>query len=328
MTTSPWLSILIPAYNVETFISDTIESVLRQQQENIEILVVDDGSTDTTKNIVKKLAATAAVPIRLIEHTNTKGVSAARNTLVNEAKGEYLWFLDSDDVMHEGVIKELKAIVTAHNPDLVMCNFSVLRKRSTLKHRLRGENNVATFNGLPYALCSDPLKLFSGLFEKRNLHLWSKISKRNLWSEDLRFPEGKIMEDVTVTPQLFLRVKTYYYHPKPWIKYRQREGSILATRSQKKIDDTSLALTGILAMWLKKYPALPKSARFAFSYFCIHLHICVVRDMRILHKNPAIDLTLYRQRFFNNIQWGKPALYFEYIKRGWFFRLTRFIREH
>lgn len=328
MTITPWLSILIPAYNVEEFIAECINSVLSQSQENIEILVVDDCSTDKTKEIVQTLARSSATPIRLFEQPGNQGVSAARNILLDEAQGEYLWFLDSDDVMHNGAIAELKTIITKNSPDLVMCNFSVLRERSTFKHKLRGELNVATFNGVKEKLQTDPLKLFEGLFATRNLHLWSKISKRSLWGSDLRCPAAQIMEDVTVTPKLFLRVHSYYYHSKPWIKYRQREGSILGTRSQKKIDDTSIALTGILDLWLKKHPELSKRARFAFSYFCIHLHICVVRDMRLLHKDPNVNLNLYRHRFFNNIQWGKPALYTEYIKRGWIFRLARFIREH
>ena len=328
MTITPWLSILIPAYNIEEFIAECIKSVLNQSQANIEIIVVDDCSTDKTNEIVQTLAKGTKTPIRLFKQVQTQGVSAARNKLLDEAEGDYLWFIDSDDVMHDGAIAELKTIITKHNPDLVMCNFSVLRKRSTLKHKLRGELNVATFNGAQEKLQTNPLELFEGLFEKRNLHLWSKISKRSLWGTDLRCPPGQIMEDVTVTPQLFLRVHSYYYHPKPWIKYRQRDGSILATRSQKKIDDTSIALTGIMYLWLKKHPTLSKSARFAFSYFCIHLHICVVRDMRILHKDPNVDLSLYRQRFFDNIQWEKAALYTEYVKRGWFLRLARFIREH
>ncbi|HCS65652.1 MAG TPA: glycosyl transferase family 2, partial [Cellvibrio sp.] len=244
------------------------------------------------------------------------------------ARGDYVWFLDSDDALHPGALAELQQITRQYLPDLVLCDFRVWREQQRWKHLWRGENHTATFAGTKRKLLTDPLTLFEGIYKERNLHIWSKISKRSLWGTDLRFPEGRVMEDMVITPRLALRVQTYFYQPSVWVAYRQREGSILSSSSQKKIDDMSIACAGVLDLWLKHYPQLSCRARFYFSYFCVKTHICVARDMRSLLKNPSPDLSVYRARFFEHIGWGKRELFREYLKRGWFLRLKRFVQEH
>ena len=324
----PWLSILIPVYNVEAYLRECLESVMTQVMPGVEIVALDDCSTDNSHQLLQDFAEDAIVPITILRHDHNRGLSAARNTLLNNARGDYVWFLDSDDALHPGAIAELHQIVRRYSPDLVMCDFRVWREQQRWKHVWRGENHTATFAGAKQKLRTDPLKLFEGIYKARNLHIWSKISKRSLWGDDLRFPEGRVMEDMVITPRLALRVHTYFYQPSVWVAYRQREGSILSSTNQKKIDDMSIACTGILELWSKKYPQLSSRARFYFSYFCVKTHICVARDMRSLHKNYQPDLDLYRARLFSHIGWGKTRLFMEYLKRGWLLRLRRFIREY
>jgi len=324
----PWLSILIPVYNVEAYLRECLESVVLQILPGVEIIALDDCSTDSSHQLLQEFAEDSIVPISILRHNHNRGLSAARNTLLDNARGDYVWFLDSDDALHSGAIAELQQIVRRYALDLVMCDFRVWREQQRWKHVWRGENHTATFSGAKQKLLTDPLKLFEGIYKERNLHIWSKISKRSLWGTDLRFPEGRVMEDMVVTPRLALRVKTYFYQPSVWVAYRQREGSILSSANQKKIDDMSIACAGVLALWLKHYPQLSRRARFYFSYFCVKTHICVARDMRSLHKNASPDLSLYRARFFAHIGWSKRELFGEYLKRGWLLRLRRFVQEH
>ncbi|WP_331352092.1 glycosyltransferase family 2 protein [Cellvibrio sp. UBA7671] len=327
-TPKPWLSILIPVYNVEAYLRECLESVVQQIAPGVEIIVLDDCSTDSSHQLLKEFAEDSIVPITILRHEYNRGLSAARNTLLDNARGDYVWFLDSDDALHPGAIAELQQITRQYLPDLVLCDFRVWREQQRWKHLWRGENHTATFAGSKQKLLTDPLKLFEGIYKERNLHIWSKISKRSLWGSDLRFPEGRVMEDMVVTPRLALRVQTYFYQPSVWVAYRQREGSILSSSNQKKIDDMSIACAGVLELWLKHYPQLSRRARFYFSYFCVKTHICVARDMRSLHKNPSPDLSVYRARFFDHIGWGKRELFTEYIKRGWLLRLKRFVQEY
>lgn len=324
----PWLSILIPVYNVEAYLHECLESVVLQILPGVEIITLDDCSTDRSHRLLQEFAEDSLVPITILRHDQNRGLSAARNTLLDNARGDYVWFVDSDDALHPGALAGLQRVTRQYLPDLVLCDFRVWREQQRWKHLWRGENHTATFAGPKQKLLTDPLKLFEGIYKERNLHIWSKISKRSLWGADLRFPEGRVMEDMVVTPRLALRVQTYFYQPSVWVAYRQREGSILASSSQKKIDDMSIACAGVLTLWLKHYPQLSRRARFYFSYFCVKTHICVARDIRYLYNNPTPDLSVYRARFFEHIGWGKRELFREYLKRGWFLRLKRFVQEH
>jgi len=325
---TPWLSILLPIYNVEDYLTDCLDSIARQYQPGIEIIALDDCSTDKSAVYLRQWADSHSIPLKILYHTQNRGLSAARNTLLGEARGDYLWFIDSDDALEQDAINQLRYIVERHQPDLVMCDFRVWREQQRFKHVWRGENHLHSFSGAEKTLLQDPLALFEGIYRKGHLHIWSKISKRSLWGDDLRFPEGRVMEDMVITPQLLLRVKSYFYMPEVWIAYRQRAGSILATRNQKRIDDMAIACRGVLPVWLATHPQLSARARFYFSYFCVKVHMGVARDMRRLHKNPNIDLTHYRQQLFENIGWDKTDLYWQYLKRGWFLRLKRFTNEY
>lgn len=233
MNSGFWLSILIPVYNVEAYLIECLTSVTTQINSKIEIIALDDCSTDNSLNLLKNFAAKTS--IKIMQHETNQGLSAARNSMLDVAQGTYIWFLDSDDIMEPNAINQLKAIADNCSPDLVMCDFRVLRDQQRLKHKLRGENHRASFVGKKNKLTSNPAELFYGLYKKGELHSWSKISKRALWGNNLCFPVGRYMEDMVTTPRLALRVETFFYCPNVWVAYRQRQGSILATPSAKKL---------------------------------------------------------------------------------------------
>lgn len=327
-TSTCWLSILIPVYNVEAYVQECLESVLVQMRPGIEIILLDDCSTDNSLGVLQTVIDGSHTNITVLRHEYNRGLSAARNTLLDNAQGDYVWFLDSDDALHPGSLLELQQITRHYWPDLILCDFRVWREQQRWKHLWRGENHTATFAGPQQQLLTNPLQLFKGIYQKRNLHIWSKISKRSLWADDLRFPEGRVMEDMVITPRLALRVQTYFYQPRVWVAYRQREGSILSSSNLQKIDDMSIACADVLRLWLTKYPQLSRQARFYFTYFCVKTHICVANDLRSLNNNSKPELTLYRTRFFNHIGCNKRQLVWEYLRRGWFLRLKRFLRDH
>jgi glycosyltransferase involved in cell wall biosynthesis len=334
---TPWLSILIPVYNVEAYLTECLESVCSQAQllptdAVIEIIALDDCSSDSSLTALKEFAAQSSTPIKILQHEHNQGLSAARNSMLDAAQGTYVWFLDSDDVMEPDAIQQLRSIVDQHNPDLVMCDFRVLREQPRLKHKWRGENHRTAFIGTPNKLLDNPIELFYGLYKKGELHAWSKISKRVLWGDDLRFPVGRYMEDMATTPRLALRAKTFFYCPEVWVAYRQRQGSILATPSIKKIADAAIGSDGVLALWLEKYPHVSSKAHLAFSHYCARTHYVVMRDLQRLKPINRQEYTHqkqhYRQQLFNNIHWNKNELCWQYCKRGLLSRLLRFLVKH
>ena len=329
MNSGVWLSILIPVYNVEDYVHECLLSVLSQADQRIEIIALDDCSTDNSLAVLTELARQSAVPIKIMQHQKNLGLSAARNSMLNIAQGSYVWFLDSDDLMEADAINQLKVIVDAHSPDLVMCDFRVLREHQRLKHKLRGENHRVSFVGEANKLLHDPAALFYGLYKKGELHAWSKISKRALWNEDLRFPTGRYMEDMVTTPRLALRANSFFYCPQVWVAYRQRQGSILATPSAKKIDDSAVGCAGVLELWLQKHPQLSEKIRLAFSHYCARTHYVVMRDLQRIKPTEYVQhKENYRQQLFSNIHWDKFELCWQYGKRGLFSRLLRFLAKY
>ena len=234
MTNAPWLSLLLPVYNVEPYLRQCVESIASQADEGVEIILVEDVSTDGSKALLLALQDELKGRLRLLQHGSNSGLSAARNTMLEAATGDYVWFFDSDDVLAPGALADLKSVIARDRPDLVMCDFMVLRERIQLKHRLRGELHRRTFQGPSDATLTDRSGLIHGLLEAGQLHAWSKISRRSLWGEDLRFPTGKYFEDQVVMPRLALRADSYRYVPRVWVAYRQRaEASWRRLRSRR-----------------------------------------------------------------------------------------------
>jgi glycosyltransferase involved in cell wall biosynthesis len=318
----PWLSILIPVYNVEPYLQDCLNSVYSQHDTGIEVICVEDCSTDNSLIILQEFAQKN--PLKIIQHSHNSGLSQSRNTLIEAATGEYLWFLDSDDAISAGSISKLKKIVAQHHPDIVFCDFFLWREKPNLRHKLRGEGHRKTLAAQPNVLHADADLLFKALYTYGRLHIWSKISKRALWQNGLRFPVGRLMEDMVVTPRLLLQAKTFYYVDETWIAYRQRKGSILATWNPAKFDDTSWANSGVLDLWLAKYPQLSADARFAFSNFCAKSFISVSRHLRKTKVDTRAVRRQHQQAFCENSHTSPQTLKYQYFKRGRFYAYYRF----
>ena len=248
-----WLSILVPVYNVLPYLEECLQSVMDQADAGVQVLVLDDCSTDGSWALMQQLDQRWPGRLQLMQHERNAGLSAARNTMIDAATGDYLWFLDSDDKLLPGAIAGLSAIVKQHAPDAVLCDFSVWREAPRLKHRLRGEAHRHSFQGPTLQRSQDRGALLAGLLRTGQLHAWSKISRRSLWDAGLRFPAGRYFEDMMTMPQMALRCSSFYYHPQPWVAYRQRANSILASMTPAKAADQSAALWP-LAGWVLHLP--------------------------------------------------------------------------
>jgi len=258
----PWLSILIPVYNVAPYLRECLDSVLSQAAPDVEILLVDDGSTDGSARICAEIRERHA-GVRLLCHERNRGLSAARNTLLEAAAGRYVWFVDSDDRMLPGALATLRAILTAQEPDMVLCDY---RERARVRSGFAGAANV---------LGRGREALVHGVFASRRTYSWSRIVRRELWGADLRFPVGRCFEDIATTPWLCLRAASYYYSPEPWIDYRVRDDSIMAAAvryrrsfDRRMNDDLAAALGGFRAAAAAVLPRMAAPTRLAIAEFC------------------------------------------------------------
>lgn len=117
----PLVSIIIPAYNAETRIADTLACVIAQDYPNIEIVVVNDCSTDRSAEIARYALERGGRPFKFIEHTTNRGVSAARNTGIEASSGELLCFVDADDIAEQSYISQLQTCITENGADIALC---------------------------------------------------------------------------------------------------------------------------------------------------------------------------------------------------------------
>ncbi|WP_343640231.1 glycosyltransferase family 2 protein [Roseateles sp.] len=322
---APWLSVLIPVHNVKDYLRECLASVIAQAGAGVEVLMVDDCSTDGSDALVRELVAEhAAGPVRVqgLFHAQNQGLSGARNTMLQAASGEYVWFLDSDDYLMPGAIARLREIVRQHAPALVLCDFLMLRERMKLKHRLRGELHRRTFHGPARQLLRDHSQLMRGLFEAGQMHSWSKIARRSVWGEQLRFPVGRYFEDMSTTPFLALLADTAWYEPSVWVAYRQRAGSILATPNLTKAEHMAHALANLREAAAGK--GLDENALFAWAHFAARNFIGA---SRIAHKALPQDCGAAVAMFRDAYEEASPIplrdLDRAYKRRGWFVRAMR-----
>jgi len=318
MQEQPWLSILIPVYNVEPYLRECLASVLSQSLEGVEIVVVDDASTDGSSAILAEVQAATGSRLVLHRHEQNAGISATRNSLIASSQGRYLWFLDSDDLMMPGAIEGARLALQKHAPDMLLFDFRNVREPMKLKHRLRGELHIRTFDGPACVLSTDNAALLHGVLMRGHLHLWSKIFKREVLGSDLRFPVGRCFEDMALLPDMLMRCASHLYLPEVWIGYRQRPGSILSSRSLSKNDDMMLAQLDLP----ERLPTgLAIEARFAAAYFAARTFICGCRlAQRLGHPE---RLPLYLEQFQATSALPMGDLLAQYRRRGWIWRALR-----
>ncbi len=322
----PWLSILIPVYNVEAYLQECVDSIVGQADTGVEIILLDDASTDRSGEVMSTLYHRWRGRFSCLRHLSNKGLSGARNSLLGAATGEFVWFVDSDDKMVDGAIAQLREIIDRENPDLVMCDFSVLRIPPRRKDQIRGQRRC-TFAGKTQKKVAADSQLLAGLYRAGRLHIWSKISRRSLWGEELRFPEGKFYEDIVVLPSLLMKVQSYYYAGQAWMEYREREGSILSSLSARKLKDLSEAMLDFPEKLQKSSIAYNEEALFYISHYCARNFIATLNHL--LQEAPPSEqkqLYLFRENFLRSSPLPLGALRSSYLKRGWFWRWARLSR--
>lgn len=223
----PEISVIIPVYNVEKHLERCVNSVLNQTFRDFEIILVDDGSTDSSGKICDKYA-TENSTIRTI-HKENRGPSHTRNLGVENAQGEYIYFLDSDDYIIPQCLELLYKNIKKTNADLSCGSFEILDE--SLDFRAKGEINNEIIEFVGRYACEKLLYGKDFYTSSCNILIDVNIAKNNM------FPVGKYHEDEMTTFRYMLSasnvvktsVRTYYYY--------QREGSIMHTIGQPVLDE-------------------------------------------------------------------------------------------
>lgn len=216
-TTTPKLSIIIPAYNVETFLPKCLDSVLAQNFTDWEAIIVDDGSTDGTGAICDDYAARD--PRFKVIHSPNKGISSARNTGLANAKGEFIGFVDSDDWIEPDMFATLLDDIIKNDADIAKCGYRTVEQNRT---------TVPTTGSFRVIDGGNAARL---MYEDKKIQsfLWDKLYRRSILN--VRFPQGRVYEDMYVLLQVLANARKITVNPTPLYNYRQRKNSIVHTKT-------------------------------------------------------------------------------------------------
>ena len=223
------VSVIIPIYNTEHYLKKCLDSVINQSYTNIEIICVDNNSTDNSVNIVNKYAQIDN-RIKLIKHKVNEGLAASRNTGINYAKGDLIYFLDSDDYIKNNLFEY--AITIFNNFDIDFFCFSS-EPFADDKDKI-----IQNFNGIKEYIKIKCDGLFDMNFDialNTNVHVWNKIYKKSIIKKyNLKFIEGLNYEDIFFTWAYNFISHKVYYEPEIMHHYRIRSTSIMEKHTQNK----------------------------------------------------------------------------------------------
>jgi len=250
------LSIIIPFYNVEKYIECLFLSLTDQLTDEIEVICVEDCSTDNTKSLLQKYEQlfSGKYNFKFIYREKNGGLSEARNSAFSMVRGDYIWFLDSDDVIVENGIFSIIQSINANKSDMVFFSFL------NLLHE-----NKCPYNRVEKMIIKEPKqKLTQGNFldkelfleefiKKSNFYAWMFVAKADLYKKTkFQFPSGKYFEDISSIPKLIWEAQNFLVTNIPIIYYRQRESSIIGNISKENRLDLANAFEPILTFFSNK----------------------------------------------------------------------------
>lgn len=220
------VSIVIPVYKVMEFLPRCVDSVLNQTYENIEILLIDDGSPDDCGKICDDYAKKDA-RVKVI-HKKNGGLSDARNVGIENSKGCYICFVDSDDILDKNFVRYHYESITETESDVSICLYQKFFEESEIS--TAGELDASVLLEL------DKHNLNLKLFEKQNIHYicaCTKMCKKEIF-ETLRFEVGRLHEDEFIVYKIFDKANKAVMINLPLYFYRMRQGSITKAQTFKE----------------------------------------------------------------------------------------------
>lgn len=250
--TKPLISVIVPVYNVEQYLPKCIDSILAQTYENLEIILVEDGTKDSSGIICDDYAA-KDTRIRVI-HKPNGGLSSARNAGMEIARGEYFGFVDSDDWIEPEMYENLMAVSQKYDADVVCGG----------RYDVDGATRERTTGLCPVKEeCIDPMEMLGRVFIWDNCDsaAWDKLYRRHIFAET-KYPLGVYSEDVACFYKLMEAADRVALCPKPMYNYLHRQNSITTSKLSEKTFHYPSHTAVIYPYILEHHPEIAKQARY------------------------------------------------------------------
>jgi glycosyltransferase involved in cell wall biosynthesis len=274
----PKISVIVPVYNVENYVSKCIESIINQNYNNLEIIIVNDGSTDKSGDICEYYSKKDDRVVLI--HQENQGLSMARNNALDIVSGDYIGFVDSDDWIAPDMFDTLYKNAIEYYADISMCNFYYVHQNGkiVLNANKFGGNNIITKTVLE----NDDKMINYFTFIIYNVVTWNKLYKKHLFN-DIRYPSKKIFEDTFTTHKLIDKANKIVAIPDHKYYYLQRNDSITQRNFNlgqlERVEASINRYNYIVA----KYPNLESMCR---KYIFTDLLACVYKAI----MDSAIDI--------------------------------------
>lgn len=264
------VSVIVPIYNVEKYIKKCLNSLVNQTLQEIQIILVNDGSKDKSGEIAKEYAQMYKNKILYLEKENG-GLSDARNYGIPYAEGEYIAFIDSDDYIDENAYEEMYDKAKKENSDYVECDFI---------WEYPNKNKIDR-----YKEYTDLKEMFKNV----RVVAWNKLIKKEIiLKNNLYFPKGLRYEDVEFTYKLIPFINKFAYVDKPFIHYVQREGSIANVQNERTAEIFTV-LDNVIEFYKKNniYEKYRDELEYNYARYllCSSLkRMCKIKDKTIREK--------------------------------------------
>lgn len=262
------ISIIVPIYQVEDYLIECLDSIINQEYTNLEIILVDDGSKDKCPKICDDYKFKDD-RIKVVHKTNG-GLSDARNAGLDIAKGKYICFVDSDDILNKNFVKILYDNIKNTDADISVCDFLSIKNINDISN-----NNIT--NNLKHYTKEEILNSF---YKKQSLRLvlaWNKLYKREIWN-NIRYPKGKVHEDEFVIHHILDNINKLVISDSKLYYYRQRENSITSVYNKKRLNALE-ALEDRLDFYKKQSNEKMYNNTLYNFFFSIRHHLKQMKDI-------------------------------------------------
>jgi glycosyltransferase involved in cell wall biosynthesis len=271
MKNNSLVSVVVPVYNIKNYIEKCLESIISQSYENLEIVVVDDGSTDESGRLCDEFAKKDK-RVKVF-HKKNGGLSDARNFGIKKSQGEIVALVDGDDYVDADYIKAMYEVMVKDDSDIVVCGFDNIIPSSFV---VSGEEATKKL-----------------LVEQENIEIvaWNKLYKKELFEKGIEYPVGDKHEDALTTYKLFAEAKKVSYVSKSLYHYVKREDSIMGQKD----------IVGRLEM-------RKKAAKEAVEYFADNSQLKQAAEVAVLtaryaFMDAAIHGEINKKYFAPNAKW-------------------------
>lgn len=266
------VSVIMPVYNVDKYLSQCLDSVCNQTYNKLEIIVIDDESPDDSGKIADEFAARDK-RVKVF-HIKNRGAAGARNYGLDNCTGEYIMFVDSDDWLELNAVEELIRSLVSNDADIVQCLYADEYTDNTVKHICESKDST----------CSDEEFIQGMIPHWEYILIWNKLYKAELF-KNIRFVTGHCIDDEFFTYRVIMNAKKIYFLNNYLYHYRQRKSSAMGNQKLQKqrfIDQVDFITTRYIPL-LHAYPDLKAS-------LLAHLAEVLMSVMR----NGCKDFDVYR----------------------------------